>query len=330
VIKEVHFKYSKGGSMLANFQDQFLSLTFGGLSLGFIYVLIALGYTMVYGVLRMINFANSEVFMYGTFATVVIIRDLFGFTQQSEPATGFRLFYILLLCLAGSMFLSGVLSIFLELVAYRRLRNRGSNKLAPLISAIGMSIVLAEFMRILTDSRYVGSPRVMEKSSIATIFGANLRLDNVIVIVCGLVLYLVLQQFVKKTRLGKAIRAVSMNEDSAKLMGVNLNFVVSGTFLVGGLMTGAAGFFYTLKYENTSFSIGFELGIAAFTAAILGGIGNIKGAFYGGISLGLVETYASFFLGTQWKAVTVFLILVVVLYFRPNGVFGEAITQTRA
>ena len=330
MIKEVHFKYSKGGSMLANFQDQFLSLTFGGLSLGFIYVLIALGYTMVYGVLRMINFANSEVFMYGTFATVVIIRDLFGFTQQSEPATGFRLFYILLLCLAGSMFLSGVLSIFLELVAYRRLRNRGSNKLAPLISAIGMSIVLAEFMRILTDSRYVGSPRVMEKSSIATIFGANLRLDNVIVIVCGLVLYLVLQQFVKKTRLGKAIRAVSMNEDSAKLMGVNLNFVVSGTFLVGGLMTGAAGFFYTLKYENTSFSIGFELGIAAFTAAILGGIGNIKGAFYGGISLGLVETYASFFLGTQWKAVTVFLILVVVLYFRPNGVFGEAITQTRA
>lgn len=316
--------------MLANFQDQFLSLTFGGLSLGFIYVLIALGYTMVYGVLRMINFANSEVFMYGTFATVVIIRDFFGFTQQSEPATGFRLFYILLLCLAGSMLLSGVLSIFLELVAYRRLRNRGSNKLAPLISAIGMSIVLAEFMRILTDSRYVGSPRVMEKSSIATIFGANLRLDNVIVILCGLVLYLVLQQFVKKTRLGKAIRAVSMNEDSAKLMGVNLNFVVSGTFLVGGLMTGAAGFFYTLKYENTSFSIGFELGIATFTAAILGGIGNIKGAFYGGISLGLVETYASFFLGTQWKAVTVFLILVVVLYFRPNGVFGEAITQTRA
>lgn len=316
--------------MLANFQDQFLSLTFGGLSLGFIYVLIALGYTMVYGVLRMINFANSEVFMYGTFATVVIIRDLFGFTQQSEPATGFRLFYILLLCLAGSMLVSGILSIFLELVAYRRLRNRGSNKLAPLISAIGMSIVLAEFMRILTDSRYVGSPRVMEKSSLATIFGANLRLDNVIVIVCGLALYLVLQQFVKKTRLGKAIRAVSMNEDSAKLMGVNLNFVVSGTFLIGGLMTGAAGFFYTLKYENTSFSIGFELGIAAFTAAILGGIGNIKGAFYGGISLGLVETYASFFLGTQWKAVTVFLILVVVLYFRPNGVFGEAITQTRA
>jgi branched-chain amino acid transport system permease protein len=285
---------------------------------------------MVYGVLRMINFANSEVFMYGTFATIIVIRDLFGFTQQSEPATGIRLVYILVLCLVASMLMSGILSILLELVAYRRLRNRGSNKLAPLISAIGMSIVLAEFMRILTDSRYVGSPRVMEKKTLGNFFGAELRLDNVIIVVAGLILFISLSQFVQRTRLGKAIRAVSMNEDAAKLMGVNLNFVVSGTFLVGGLMTGAAGFFYVLKYENTSFNIGFELGIAAFTAAILGGIGNIKGAFYGGIALGLLETYASFFLGTQWKAVTVFIVLVVVLYFRPNGVFGEAITQTRA
>ena len=316
--------------MLSNFQDQFASLTIGGLSLGFIYVLIALGYTMVYGVLRMINFANSEIFMYGSFATIIVIRDLFNFTQQSEPATGFRLFYILFICLVASMLMSGILSILLELVAYRRLRNRGSNKLAPLISAIGMSIVLAEFMRILTDSRYVGSPRVMEKKSLGTFFGADLPIDNVIIVISGLILFIGLSQFVQRTRLGKAIRAVSMNEDAAKLMGVNLNFVVSGTFLVGGLMTGAAGFFYVLKYENTSFNIGFELGIAAFTAAILGGIGNIKGAFYGGIALGLLETYASFFLGTQWKAVTVFLVLVVVLYFRPNGVFGEAITQTRA
>ena len=316
--------------MLSNFQDQFASLTIGGLSLGFIYVLIALGYTMVYGVLRMINFANSEIFMYGTFATVIVARDLFGFTQSTEPVTGLRLITVLLACLFASMLLSGVLSILLELVAYRRLRNRGSNKLAPLISAIGMSIVLAEFMRILTDSRYVGSPRFMEKKSLGNFFGADLRLDNMIIIFAGLILYITLNQFVQRTRLGKAIRAVSMNEDAAKLMGVNLNFVVSGTFLVGGIMTGAAGFFYVLKYENTVFNIGFGLGIAAFTAAILGGIGNIRGAFYGGIALGLLETYAAFFLGTQWKAVTVFLVLVLVLYFRPNGVFGEAITQTRA
>ena len=315
--------------MLNNFVDQFATLTIGGLSLGFIYVLIALGYTMVYGVLRMINFANSEIFMYGTFATVIIVRDVFGFTQSSEPVTGLRLVTVLLACLLASMLMSGLLSILLELVAYRRLRNRGSNKLAPLISAIGMSIVLAEFMRILTDSRYVGSPRFMEKKSLGTFFGADLRLDNMIIIFAGLILYITLNQFVQRTRLGKAIRAVSMNEDAAKLMGVNLNFVVSGTFLIGGIMTGAAGFFYVLKYENTVFNIGFGLGIAAFTAAILGGIGNIKGAFYGGIVLGLLETYAAFFLGTQWKAVTVFLVLVLVLYFRPNGVFGEAITQSR-
>jgi len=316
--------------VLSNFIEQFASLTIGGLSLGFIYVLIALGYTMVYGVLRMINFANSEIFMYGTFATVIVARDFYGFTQSSETITGLRLIVVILSCLLASMLLSGILSIFLELVAYRRLRNRGSNKLAPLISAIGMSIVLAESMRIMTNSRYVGSPRFMEKKSLGTVFGGDLRLDNMIIIFAGLILYVILNQFVQRTRLGKAIRAVSMNEDAAKLMGVNLNFVVSGTFLVGGLMTGAAGFFYVLKYENTVFNIGFGLGIAAFTAAILGGIGNIKGAFYGGIALGLLETYASFFLGTQWKAVTVFLVLVLVLYFRPNGVFGEAITQSRA
>lgn len=302
----------------------------GGLSVGFIYVLIALGYTMVYGVLRMINFANSEIFMLGTFATVIVIRDVFGFNQASEPVTGIRLIYILVACLLASMATSGLVSILVELIAYRRLRNRGSNKLAPLISAIGMSIVLSESVRILTDSRYVGSPRVLEKKPIGQIFGADIRIDNAIIIVAGLVLYIALNQFVNRTRLGKAIRAVSMNEEAAKLMGVNLNFVVSGTFLVGGLMTGAAGFFFVIKYENTVFNVGFSLGIAAFTAAILGGIGNIRGAFYGGIILGLIETYASFFLGTQWKAVTVFIVLVLVLYFRPNGVFGEAITQTRA
>jgi len=302
----------------------------GGLSLGFIYVLIALGYTMVYGVLRMINFANSEIFMLGTFGTVIVIRDFYGFTQASDPASGVRLILILVSCLVASMIISGVVSVLVEMIAYRRLRNRGSNKLAPLISAIGMSIVLSESVRILTDSRYVGSPRVLEKKPIGQIFGADIRIDNAIIIVAGLILYIALNQFVSRTRLGKAIRAVSMNEEAAKLMGVNLNFVVSGTFLVGGLMTGAAGFFFVIKYENTVFNVGFSLGIAAFTAAILGGIGNIRGAFYGGILLGLIETYASFFLGTQWKAVTVFIVLVFVLYFRPNGVFGEAITQTRA
>jgi branched-chain amino acid transport system permease protein len=285
---------------------------------------------MVYGVLRMINFANSEVFMVGTFATIIVVRDVYKFTQTSEYATGFRLWLILATALIASMLISGILSVLIELVAYRRLRRMNSGVLAPLISAIGVSMVLAESVRILTDSRPVASPRAMEKSFIGKFFDADIRLDNTIIIVSAFVLLMLLLTFVNKTRLGKAIRAVSMNANAAKLMGINIDGVVSITFLVGGLMTGAAGFFYVLKYENSSFSIGFELGIAAFTAAILGGIGNIKGAFYGGLALGLLETYASFFLGTQWKAVTVFVVLVLVLYTRPNGLFGEAMTQTRA
>jgi branched-chain amino acid transport system permease protein len=278
----------------------------------------------------MINFANSEVFMVGTFATIIIVRDVYNFTQTSEYATGFKLWLILGTALLASMAVSGILSVLIELIAYRRLRRMNSGVLAPLISAIGVSMVLAESMRILTDSRPVASPRAMEKKFIGKFFDADIRLDNTIIIVAAIFLLALLLAFVNRTRLGKAIRAVSMNPSASKLMGINIDGVVSITFLVGGLMTGAAGFFYVLKYENSSFSIGFELGIAAFTAAILGGIGNIKGAFYGGLSLGLLETYASFFLGTQWKAVTVFTVLVIVLYTRPNGLFGEALTQTRA
>lgn len=315
--------------MIGNFLDQFWSLTFGGLSLGFIYILIALGYTLVYGVLRMINFANSEIFMLGTFATVIVVRDVFNFTQSSEYATGVRLWFILGTALVASMLISGLVSVLVEVVAYRRLRRRNAGVLAPLISAIGVSMVIAESVRIATDSRPVASPRAMDKSFIGQFFDAGIRLDNTIIVIAALILFVALITYINKTRMGKAIRAVSMNPNAARLMGVNIDAVISATFLIGGVMTGAAGFFYVLKYENTASSIGFELGIAAFTAAILGGIGNIKGAFFGGLALGLLETYASFFLGTQWKAVTVFVVLVLVLYTRPNGIFGESMTQSR-
>lgn len=277
----------------------------------------------------MINFANSEIFMIGTFATVIVVRDLFKFTQSSEYATGVRLWFILGTALVASMLISGLVSVLVEVVAYRRLRRRNSGVLAPLISAIGVSMVLAESVRIATDSRPVASPRAMDKTFIGQFFDAGIRLDNTIIVIAALVLFIALITYINKTRMGKAIRAVSMNPNAARLMGVNIDRVISATFLIGGVMTGAAGFFYVLKYENTASSIGFELGIAAFTAAILGGIGNIKGAFFGGLALGLLETYASFFLGTQWKAVTVFVVLVLVLYTRPNGLFGESMTQSR-
>jgi branched-chain amino acid transport system permease protein len=310
--------------------DQFWSLTIAGVALGFIYVLVSLGYTMVYGVLRMINFANSEIFMWGTFGTIITSRDLFGYTQTSAPATGPKLALVLITQLLISMAVAGVTAIFVEYVAYRRLRAKGTNRLATLISAIGISIVLSEVMRLLTDSRPVGSPRVLEKIILGEVWGANLRLDTIVTIFAAALIYFLLERFVKLSRMGKAIRAVSMNEDAAKLMGVNLNRVITTTFLVGGLATGAAGFFYITVFEYTKFNIGFTMGMAAFTAAVLGGIGNIRGAFYGGIFLGLLEVYASAVLGTQWKAVTVFIVLVLVLLFKPNGLFGEAVQTTRA
>jgi branched-chain amino acid transport system permease protein len=285
---------------------------------------------MVYGVLRMINFANSEIFMWGTFGTIITSRDLFGYTQTSSPATGPKLALVLITQLLISMAVAGVTAIFVEYVAYRRLRAKGTNRLATLISAIGISIVLSELMRLLTDSRPVGSPRVLEKIILGEVWGANLRLDTIVTIIAAALIYFLLERFVKLSRMGKAIRAVSMNEDAAKLMGVNLNRVITATFLVGGLATGAAAFFYITVFEYTKFNIGFTMGMAAFTAAVLGGIGNIRGAFYGGIFLGLLEVYASAVLGTQWKAVTVFIVLVLVLLFKPNGLFGEAVQTTRA
>ena len=310
--------------------DQFWSLTIAGVALGFIYVLVSLGYTMVYGVLRMINFANSEIFMWGTFGTIITSRDIFGYTQTSAPATGPKLALVLISQLLMSMAVAGLTAVFVEYVAYRRLRAKGTNRLATLISAIGISIVLSELMRLLTDSRPVGSPRVLEKIILGEVWGANLRLDTIVTIFAAAGIYFLLERFVKLSRMGKAIRAVSMNEDAAKLMGVNLNRVITTTFLVGGLATGAAAFFYITVFEYTKFNIGFTMGMAAFTAAVLGGIGNIRGAFYGGLFLGLLEVYASAVLGTQWKAVTVFIVLVLVLLFKPNGLFGEAVQTTRA
>jgi branched-chain amino acid transport system permease protein len=309
--------------------DQFWTLTFSGIALGFIYVLIAMGYTMVYGVLRMINFANSEIFMVGAFATVMVSKYVFKLSNDVIPPSNIKLFLVILCCIGASMLASALLAFLVELVAYRHLRNRTTNRIAPLISAIGIGIVISEIVRILTGARTQFSPNIIPKKALATFQGAEIRLDNTITIIAGLILFIILDRFIKYSRLGKGIRAVSMDEDSAKLMGVNLNRVISLTFIIGGLMTGAAGFFYVNVYENVKFNMGFSLGLAAFTAAVIGGIGNIRGAFFGGISLGLVEIYASAIIGTQWKPVTVFIILILILLFKPNGIFGEAVQKTR-
>jgi branched-chain amino acid transport system permease protein len=308
---------------------EFPSLLLQGLALGLIYALVALGYTMVYGVLRLINFANSEVFMLGTFATLTVQTTFLGYTNVTEPIHGFKLVYSLLFCLVSSMLVSAFVAVLVELVAYRRLRAKGANRLASLISAIGVSIVLLEFVGLLTGSRPRSGARLLEKFSVFEIAGANFRIDTLLSIILPVIIFIVLNRFVTKTRLGKSIRAVSMSEENSKLMGININRVITLTFIIGGLTTGVASFLFMTVYENTAFNVGFNIGIAAFTAAVLGGIGNLKGAFYGGISLGLMEQFASAVIGSQWKAVTVFVVLVLVLLFKPNGLFGEAVQQTR-
>jgi len=184
-------------------------------------------------------------------------------------------------------------------------------------------------MSIITGAQPRSAPRLLEKWSFGEIAGANFRIDTMMAIVIPIIIFVFLNRFVTKTRLGKSIRAVSMSEENSKLMGININRVITYTFLIGGLTTGAAAFLFMTVYENTVFFIGFNMGIAAFTAAVLGGIGNLRGAFYGGIALGLMEQFASAVIGSAWKAVTVFVVLVVVLLFKPNGLFGEAVQQTR-
>jgi branched-chain amino acid transport system permease protein len=309
--------------------SQFWSLAFQGLALGLIYSLVSLGYTMVYGVLRLINFANSEVFMLGTFATFYLESYVFDVTTTGKQYRGMQVVWILLASLIASMIVCAVVAMLVEIVAYRRLRARGANKLASLISAIGVSIFLSEGMRIITASKPLASPRVLQKWSFGTIAGADIRIDTVLAIIIPIVVFVILDRFVTKTRLGKSIRAVSMSEENSKLMGININRVITLTFCIGGLTTGIAAFLYTTVYENTVYKIGFTMGIAAFTAAVLGGIGNLRGAFYGGLALGILEQFSSVILGGQWKAVTVFTVLVVVLLFKPNGLFGEAVQQTR-
>ena len=224
---------------------------------------------MVYGVLRLINFANSEVFMIGTFTTLYIETNVLGYTNVSKSIHGLKLWGSLLLALVASMLVSALVAVIVELVAYRRLRAKGANRLASLISAIGVSIVLLEAMGIVTGSRPKSAPRLLDKWSFGSIGGADFRIDTMLTIIIPIVIFFILNRFVTNTRLGKSIRAVSMSEENSKLMGINIDRVITLTFIIGGLTTGAAAFLFMTVYENTVFKIGFNIGIAAFTAEYL-------------------------------------------------------------
>jgi len=322
--------------VIDDFVTQFWPSTIDGLAFGSIYALIALGYTMVYGVLRLINFAHSEIFMIGTFGALFVPKAL----GIDSTLTGFALVGALLLMVAAAMAASGGAAIALEFIAYRPLRRRGASRLAALISAIGASLFLQELFALFVIPRVfdrpqggrvlVGLTRFMERKEMFKIAGHTVRQDQVLVIVAAIAMMLLLNALVNRTRVGRGIRATAQNPEAAVLMGVDIDTIVRITFLVGGAMAGVAGALYLIAYEQTNFFVGFIFGIKAFTAAVLGGIGNLRGALLGGILMGLVENYGAIFLGGQWKDVISFVILILVLMFRPSGILGESLRQTRA
>ena len=314
--------------------ETWVRLAVTGASLGSVYALIALGYTMVYGILRMINFAHGEIFMGGAFAgyfTAVVLDDA-GFLNYS-PVTALISVAIMIVV---AMAISTLLAVLVERLAYRPLRN--TPRLVPLIAAIGASFFLQYTFRGFFGPGIYAYPGIDFLSQQAPIPLLTIRWVELLVIVAAVVMMTVLYLFVMRTRVGTAIRAVSEDKSTAALMGIDVNRSIVTTFAVGAAMAGAAGVLYALMFRQVTFFVGFIPGIKAFTAAVLGGIGNVPGAMLGGLFLGEIESIGPVLfldgLGvpapSQLKDVIAFTMLVLVLVFRPSGILGERVTKDRA
>ncbi|MQC27322.1 MAG: branched-chain amino acid ABC transporter permease [Chloroflexi bacterium] len=312
--------------------NQWATLVFAGLAQGSIYALIALGYTLVYGILLMINFAHGEVYMAGALSTVFLANYFArsGFLAESP-------FIAIVLMILFSAAISTVVALLLERIAYRPLRN--APRLIPLITAIGASFALQYTFRGFYGSEFRSYPTVEALRGIWNIFGFEVPIVQPVVFLSAVVLMLALYWYVERTKAGKAMRAVSENKDVARLMGIDIDKVIVTTFALGGALAGAAGVFNGLfRPQGVFFLMGFFPGIKAFTAAVLGGIGNIPGAMFGGLLLGLIESLGPNIIleglgipGTnQLKDGIAFTVLVLILIFRPQGIFGERLSETKA
>lgn len=315
-----------------NFQflgDNFMALTVTGLTQGSIYALVALGYTLVYGVLRLINFAHSEVFMIGTFTTAMVWAWLgYGVGAAGPGALGVIGLIVVTMVASGAA--SGATALVVERFAYRPLRRRNAPSLIFLISAIGASVAIFETVGVLTDRQPRGMPSLVQPKVQFTLFGADVTNLQLGILLSALAMLVGLDVFINRTRLGRGVRAVAQNPDVAALMGVNKDRVIMLIFILGGAMAGAASVLYDIKVGLTTYSVGFLIGIKAFTAAVLGGIGNLRGALLGGLLLGVVENYGAGVFGNEWMDVVAFIMLVVVLLFRPTGLLGESLGKARA
>ena len=308
--------------------------TLDGLTKGAVYALVALGYTMVYGVLRLINFAHSEVFMVGTW-TVLGVYTVLGADDTSSMG---MVIFATLTALVAAIVASASVALAVERIAYRPLRRKNAPPLIFLITAIGCSLVLVEIfghvLRVFFGAPFgrapVNIPSPIQTSVLVTIGDVRITNIQVFIVVGAILMMLALDTFVNKSRLGRGVRAVAQDADTAALMGVNQDRVIMLVFILGGAMAGVAALLYTIAFDLTKFDIGFIIGIKAFTAAVLGGIGNLRGALVGGLLLGIVEVYASTVFNSSWADVTAFIVLVLVLMFRPTGLLGESLGKARA
>src|SRR3954447_21260759 len=309
-----------GAALLAEFiyePTQTLENVKTGLSNGTIWALIALGYTLVYGIIELINFAHGEVFMIGSFVAVSIWGTL-GVTEATGlPATVLAI----LVGLAIAMVASGTLNAMIERVAYKPLRN--APKLAPLITAIGMSFILQNVGLLWRPTPDAAPDLIGSQADYFTIFGVPIEHSDVFAVVVTVPLLVALVWFVGSTRYGKAMRATAQDPDAARLMGIDVDRTISLTFMLGGLLAGAAGMIYALYNGTIQFNQGFTAGLIAFTAAVMGGIGNLKGAVVGGLIIGVIQSISDTHYGQVWTPAVVFAILILVMVFRPQGLFGE-------
>ncbi|HEX9044998.1 MAG TPA: branched-chain amino acid ABC transporter permease [Candidatus Limnocylindrales bacterium] len=297
----------------AQAQDQFIN----ALTIGAVYALIALGYTMVYGIIELINFAHGEIFMCGSFVSWWLLTSL-GFSGAIRNLP--LLAVILVLAFAVSMVAMGTVGVVIERFAYRRLRN--APRLAPLITAIGVSFILQNIVIVGISNSIVTTPQIIPNDRLE-MGPIAINSINLFVIVLAVVLMVALQVFVGRTRLGRAMRATAIDRDAAKLMGVDINQTIALTFFIGSGLAGAAGVVQGLYFGVTVFNIGFQAGLKAFTAAVLGGIGNTTGAAVGGFVIGFIEVITSVFGYGRWSEAVVFSALVLVLVFRPTGILGQ-------
>jgi len=292
-----------------------------GLSNGAIWALIALGYTLVYGIIELINFAHGDLFMIGSFVSFSLMGTL-GLTEGTGTG-GLIIGLVLVLLLA--MIACGTLNTMIERVAYRPLRS--APKLAPLITAIGFSFILQNIGLLWLGGQHRGVPDLIgSQDHLVTILGVPITHGDILAIFVTAPLVILLVNFINRSRIGRAMRATAQDPEAARLMGINVDTTISFTFLLGGVMAGAAGLIYALYQTDVWFFAGFTAGLISFTAAVMGGIGNLQGAVLGGLIIGVIQQISDNRIGTEWTPAIVFAYLVLILVFRPQGLLGE---QTR-